>query len=416
MPSPDLHQRGICSGKKTVAQYLVDHHGFTHLYLQHRPEVNGVEKHGSEQLLIENFSGQENGLHKETGSPSHASLPLRTALKTTTHTFPTAGDLLNFVTKRWRERWVTTDIHDESILDVFIRRPFFILISVDAPVTVRWRRFQKRQREFLAQDGTAKIHDPVSLEDFVTKSDNHLYDPHSGLQPLISRATVRLLNTSTSLAHLYATLGKLNLANPDRLRPSWDIYFMSLASLAAQRSNCMKRRVGCVLVGREKRVISTGYNGTPRGITNCAEGGCGRCNAGNSSGVGLSTCLCIHAEENALLEAGRERIREGAVLYCDTCPCLTCSIKICQVGISEVVYSEGYSMDEQAAMVFREAGVRLRQFIPVSIRLMRLQLLWHLLLTFILATKRAYPSGEDGAILIPRGQDGMLVRMETTGL
>lgn len=111
---------------------------------------------------------------------------------------------------------------------------------------------------------------------------------------------------------------------------------MRLASLAAERSNCMKRRVGCVLV-REKRVISTGYNGTPRGLKNCAEGGCARCNEGQGSGVGLGTCLCIHAEENALLEAGRERIREGAILYCDTCPCLTCSIKICQVGIAEVV-------------------------------------------------------------------------------
>lgn len=127
----------------------------------------------------------------------------------------------------------------------------------------------------------------------------------------------------------------------------------------------MKRRVGCVLV-REKRVISTGYNGTPRGLKNCGEGGCPRCNEGQGSGVGLGTCLCIHAEENALLEAGRERIRENAILYCDTCPCLTCSIKIAQVGISEVVYSQGYSMDTETAAVFKEAGVKLRQFVPVS--------------------------------------------------
>lgn len=140
---------------------------------------------------------------------------------------------------------------------------------------------------------------------------------------------------------------------------------MELASLAAQRSNCMKRRVGCVLV-REKRVISTGYNGTPRGLVNCADGGCGRCNSGEGSGVGLGTCLCLHAEENALLEAGRERIGKDAILYCDTCPCLTCSIKIAQVGIGEVVYSQGYSMDGETAGVFKQAGVRLRQFIPVS--------------------------------------------------
>lgn len=86
-----------------------------------------------------------------------------------------------------------------------------------------------------------------------------------------------------------------------------------------------------------------------------------RCNSGSAAGIGLSTCLCIHAEENALLEAGRERIREGSILYCDTwvlwsrcqlkltekrCPCLTCSIKISQVGISEVVYSQEYGMDK----------------------------------------------------------------------
>lgn len=273
--------------------------------------------------------------------------------------FATAEDLLNFITKHWRSRFVTTDIPTEKVLDVFFRRPFFLLISTDGPSTVRWKRYQER----------AKVHgEPeLSLEEFVDRNDKHLYDPTTGLQPLISRASVRLLNTSSSLAHLYATLGKLDIPNPERLRPGWDTYFMALASLAAHRSNCMKRRVGCVLVGPGRRVISTGYNGTPKGLLNCADGGCPRCNDGNSSGVGLSTCLCIHAEENALLEAGRERIRDGAVLYCDTCPCLTCSIKICQVGISEVVYAYGYSMDTETAAVFREAGVKLRQFTPVSV-------------------------------------------------
>ena len=138
---------------------------------------------------------------------------------------------------------------------------------------------------------------------------------------------------------------------------------MTLASLASHRSNCMKRRVGCVLV-HNARIISTGYNGTPRGLVNCNEGGCPRCNAASTGGTSLSTCLCLHAEENALLEAGRERIREGAVLYCDTCPCLTCSVKIAQVGVKEVVYSQSYNMDEASRMVLREAGVELRQFVP----------------------------------------------------
>jgi dCMP deaminase len=204
----------------------------------------------------------------------------------------------------------------------------------------------------------------LTLEEFVTRNDEHLYDASNGLARLLSSAQIRLLNSTESLNSFWAQLPRLDLHNEQRLRPNWDQYFMELSSLAAKRSNCMKRRVGCVLV-REKRVISTGYNGTPRGLRNCNEGGCARCNDGvHSGGAGLSTCLCIHAEENALLEAGRERIREGSILYCDTCPCLTCSIKITQVGITEVVYSQGYHMDEGTARVFKEAGVHLRQFSP----------------------------------------------------
>ncbi|KAL7949532.1 cytidine deaminase-like protein [Trichoderma barbatum] len=339
----------ICSGKTTVAQYLVEHHGFKHLYLQAPASV-------SDQDATEKTSPSPDG-----GNAAFAGAVTSNGTKpwpetSSSYVFATAEDLLDFVTRQWRSRFVTTDIPTEKVLDVFIRRPFFLLISIDAPLTVRWRRFQQRSKQ--PEQST------ISLEEFVAQNDLHLYDPVTGLQPLISRGTVRLLNTSSSLAHLYATLGKLDIPNPDRMRPGWDTYFMALASLASQRSNCMKRRVGCVLVGRERRVISTGYNGTPRGLRNCAEGGCPRCNEGSSSGVGLATCLCIHAEENALLEAGRERIREGSVLYCDTCPCLTCSIKICQVGIAEVVYAHGYSMDTEAAEVFRQAGVKLRQFIP----------------------------------------------------
>ncbi|VUC24728.1 unnamed protein product [Clonostachys rosea] len=353
----------ICAGKKTVAQYLVEHHGFKHLYLQLGDSQGSADDGPASSTSDQSEDSQSVSVAAASALGSNAlmskvengtALALRP--QSQLHTFASPQAMLDFVTTRWRSRFVTTDISTEAILDVFARRPFFLLLSIDAPLTIRWHRYQQRARH----SGT----DEISLEDFVTLNDGNLYDPLNSNQSLMSRATVRLLNTSSSLAHLYATLGKLDITNSDRLRPGWDTYFMELASLAAQRSNCMKRRVGCVLVGKERRVISTGYNGTPRGLRNCAEGGCPRCNDGNSSGVGLSTCLCLHAEENALLEAGRERIREGAVLYCDTCPCLTCSIKVCQVGISEVVYAHGYSMDTETAEVFRQAGVKLRQFIP----------------------------------------------------
>lgn len=181
------------------------------------------------------------------------------------HTFPNVDALLDFVTLRWSERWVTTDIWDDDVVDALLRRPFFLLISVDAPVSVRWQRFKDRC-------ATNQL-TPPSLEEFVLRNDDHLFAPGTGLSALFQRAQMKLLNSTPSIASLRAAIASLDLTNEARLRPSWDQYFMQLADLAAHRSNCMKRRVGCCIV-REKRVISTGYNGTPRGMTNCNEGGC----------------------------------------------------------------------------------------------------------------------------------------------
>ncbi|GAA6060724.1 hypothetical protein JCM10212_003345 [Sporobolomyces blumeae] len=222
-------------------------------------------------------------------------------------------------------------------------------------------------------------------------------DPLTTVLPL---AVTTLQNPYSTLEPFYSLVSLPVLS--DHLRPTWDTYFMALASLASLRSNCMKRRVGAVLV-RDKRVVSTGYNGTPRGVTNCNEGGCARCNSNedgwgpdrrrpggddapgsaddvgvasgtngrgetlNRVGQGLDACVCLHAEENALLEAGRDRVSGGggkagsAVLYCNTCPCLTCTVKIVQCGVKEVVYSLSYSMDSASRKVMESAGVVLRQ-------------------------------------------------------
>ncbi|KAL2844301.1 cytidine deaminase-like protein [Aspergillus pseudoustus] len=321
---------GICSGKHAVAEYLIKQQNFQLLELKN----NGSFRTDNDPRLRDQNDTISTDLRLE---------------------FETAESLLDFATKRWQEHWVTTHIWDVTTLDRFLQRPFFLLVSVDAPVSLRWKRFAERCRKSQL--------DPPHLEEFVLWNDNQLYEKDVGRAVLTDRAQLRLFNSSSSLAELHAALKALNLADEQRLRPNWDQYFMELASLAAQRSNCMKRRVGCVLV-RERRVISTGYNGTPRHLQNCNEGGCPRCNRGEGGGVGLSTCLCLHAEENALLEAGRERIREGSILYCDTCPCLTCTVKIAQVGISEVVYSQGYNMDKDSAALLEAAGIRLRQFSP----------------------------------------------------
>jgi dCMP deaminase len=179
--------------------------------------------------------------------------------------FASLDSLLEFVTKRWLRHCVLTDIRDELMLEALSRRPFFFLVVVDAPVLTRWHRCQQRS----AKEGQ----DPPSLEQFVQRNDEMLNQNSSNIAKIMHRAEMRIMNSSQSIDVLYRGLEALKLVDDERLRPSWDQYFMRLASLAAQRSNCMKRRVGCVLV-REKRVISTGYNGTPRHVKNCNQGGC----------------------------------------------------------------------------------------------------------------------------------------------
>lgn len=143
-------------------------------------------------------------------------------------------------------------------------------------------------------------------------------------------------------------------------RPDWDHYFMAIAEVAASRSNCSRRHVAAVLV-RDKRIISTGYNGTPRGIKNCNEGGCPRCNSNVPSGEGLTECLCCHAEENSIVQAAYHGIAvAGATIYTTYSPCLLCSKMIINAGIKEVVYKQRYSIDSTSMRLLAEAGVKVR--------------------------------------------------------
>ncbi|KAJ2770859.1 Deoxycytidine monophosphate (dCMP) deaminase [Coemansia nantahalensis] len=296
-------------------------------------------------------------------------------------TFASADEVLRFVTPRWRTHYVTTDITDPAALGRLWKRPFVLVVGVDAPAGLRYRRFCARAA---AAQGL-----PLTLDEFVAADDDALYKSRapgpahdappqlaspvvpavqgSGatLKRVLASANVSIENTFATVEELHAYLDAVDLMNGERLRPSWDTYFMLLSELASHRSNCMKRRVGCILV-KDHQIIATGYNGTPKGVTNCNDGGCPRCNAGTPCGVSLDHCLCIHAEENALLEAGRGRVRsaQDVVLYCNTCPCLGCAKKIVQVGVRVVVYSKGYGMDDLTLKLFGEAGVAVRQHTP----------------------------------------------------
>lgn len=130
--------------------------------------------------------------------------------------------------------------------------------------------------------------------------------------------------------------------------------------MAASRGNCLKRRIGAVVVANNQ-ILSTGYNGTPRGIQNCSDGGCPRCAGAARTGTSLDECLCVHAEENALIQAAAHGVAiRGATLYTTFCPCSYCAKSIINAGIVQVVYRDAYAMDEITRRLFMEAGVVLR--------------------------------------------------------
>lgn len=144
----------------------------------------------------------------------------------------------------------------------------------------------------------------------------------------------------------------------------WDIRFMQMAQVIAGWTSCYvaERSIGCVIV-KDKRIMTTGYNGAPAGLTTCKERGeCMRRNLNIESGTRAEMCYAIHAEQNAIIQAAKLGISiDGATLYCTHQPCSVCAKMIANAGIRRVVYREGYP-DAFALTIFREAGVQLEQY------------------------------------------------------
>ena len=139
-------------------------------------------------------------------------------------------------------------------------------------------------------------------------------------------------------------------------RPSWDEYFMKIAHVVATRSTCLRRQVGAVLV-RDKRMLTTGYNGAPSGMKHCEDVGCLRDKLKIPPGERHELCRGLHAEMNALLQAAIHGVRvEGASLYCTSSPCALCAKMLINVGVRKI-YTDSDYPDELAAEFLRDARV-----------------------------------------------------------
>jgi len=136
---------------------------------------------------------------------------------------------------------------------------------------------------------------------------------------------------------------------------------MSIAEMVSTRSTCLRRKVGAVLV-KDKRIISTGYNGPPTGLKHPDEVGCLREKLGIPSGERHELCRGLHAEQNAIIQAALHGVStKDSVLYCTHCPCSLCVKMLINAGVSKVIYREGYP-DWLAKEIAKEAGLPLVQF------------------------------------------------------
>jgi dCMP deaminase len=140
------------------------------------------------------------------------------------------------------------------------------------------------------------------------------------------------------------------------VRPSWDEYFMSIADMVKTRSTCTRRQVGAVIV-KDKRILTTGYNGTPAGLKHCSEVGCLREQLGIPSGQRHELCRGIHAEQNAIIQAANFGVPiQGGTIYVTLSPCILCTKMLINAGITRIVTKEAYN-DELALKMLEETGI-----------------------------------------------------------
>jgi dCMP deaminase len=139
-------------------------------------------------------------------------------------------------------------------------------------------------------------------------------------------------------------------------RPSWDEYFSAIANMVRQRSTCLRRQVGAIIV-KDKRILTTGYNGAPKGMKHCSEIGCLRETGDVPPGERHELCRGIHAEQNAIVQAAAFGVTiKDSALYCTHFPCVLCTKMLINAGIRRLVVQEAYP-DDLSGEMLKEAGI-----------------------------------------------------------
>ena len=146
----------------------------------------------------------------------------------------------------------------------------------------------------------------------------------------------------------------------DYKRPSWDEYFIQLVELVGSRGTCDRGRSGAVIV-KDKRILATGYVGSPIGLPHCDEVGHEMHTVTLEDGTTSRHCIrTAHAEQNVLANAARFGVAvDGATLYCQMAPCYICAKMIINAGIVRIVCAKDYHASSRSKEIFNEAGIEL---------------------------------------------------------
>lgn len=326
------------AGKGSIVNYLVEKKAFVHYsvreYLIHEIKKRGLEINRENMILIANQIRQIN-------SPDYI-----------------IEKLYEKAEKEGKDA-IIESIRTPAEARFIKQRG--VLFAVDADPKIRYSRILKRQSET----------DNVSYEKFIKleKKEMFSFDPYKqNLGKCIELADFIIMNNEDfealykKIEEIYNKILKKEIQTKKEksTRPSWDEYFMKVASLVSERSTCLRHHVGAVIV-KDKRIIATGYNGAAKNMPDCTELGCLRDELKIPSGTKHEICRAIHAEQNAIIQGAFHGISiKDSIMYCTHTPCMICAKMIVNAGIKEVISYQDYA-DEDARKFLAQAGVKLRK-------------------------------------------------------
>lgn len=323
----------LASGKGVVSDFLKEK-GFVYLSLSN--EVREIAKEKKIEITRENLQNSANQLRHEKGAGVFAEI------------------VKEKIINQQYSKAVVDGIRNPAELEVLKKLKNFFLVAVDAPKEIRFKRMFERNRES----------DPKTWEDFLKVDTRDLGEEDEKGQQVgkcMEKADFNLINDSSfdeAKAKVKELYDKILLKIP---RPNWDEYFMKMAALVAERSTCHRHNVGAVIV-KGKRIMTTGYNGAAKGVKDCLDLGCIKNQQNLASGIGYETCRAIHAEQNAIIQAGVHGINiSDSIMYCTHTPCMICAKAIVNANIKEVVSYHDFEGDRGAKTFLAEAGILLRK-------------------------------------------------------